>query len=95
MLDTNVVSDLMRDPRGYPKVRIGELGETGLAVSVIVAAELRYGAAKRGSERIEKQVESILSQLIVAPFNRRPIRVTPCCESIFGRSVCRSARTTC
>ena len=43
VLDTNVVSELIRDPHGFPRARILELGEEGLAISVIVAAELRYG----------------------------------------------------
>ncbi len=68
MLDTNVVSELMRDPRGYARTRIAELGDEGLAVSVIVAAELRFGAAKRGSASLAQEIEAILNELDVLPF---------------------------
>ncbi len=67
-LDTNVVSDLIREPRGFARARITELGAEGLAISVIVAAELRYGAVKRGSDRLTKMVDSALSSLVVVPF---------------------------
>ena len=68
MLDTSVVSELMRDPGGYARTRIAELGDEGLAVSIIVAAELRFGAAKRGSEPLARQIEAILGELDVLPF---------------------------
>ena len=68
MLDTNVVSELMRNLRGYARTRIAELGDEGLAVSIIVAAELRFGAAKRGSEPLARQIEAILGELDVLPF---------------------------
>jgi tRNA(fMet)-specific endonuclease VapC len=42
LLDTNVLSDLVRHPRGRIAARIAEVG-----TSIIVAAELRYGAAKK------------------------------------------------
>ena len=68
MLDTNVVSEIMRDPHGFPRARIAELGADGLAISVIVAAELRYSAVKRGSDRLERQIDSAIAKLMVAPF---------------------------
>ena len=48
LLDTNIVSDLVRNPQGRIAVRIAEVGEAAVCTSVIVAAELRFGAAKRG-----------------------------------------------
>lgn len=68
MLDTNVVSYVMRDPQGYAQSRIAELGDERLAVSVIVAAELRFGAAKRGSDSLAQEIEDVLSELDVLPF---------------------------
>jgi tRNA(fMet)-specific endonuclease VapC len=68
MLDTDVVSEILRDPHGFPRDRIAQLGGDGLAISVIVAAELRYGAAKRGSDRLERQIDSAIAKLVVAPF---------------------------
>ena len=52
LLDTNIVSDLIRNPQGTVASRIQKVGEAQVATSVIVAAELRYGAAKKGSARL-------------------------------------------
>jgi tRNA(fMet)-specific endonuclease VapC len=68
MLDTNIVSDLVRNPGGAIARRIAEVGDAGLAVSIIVAAELRFGGAKRGSVALIRQIEAILSGLLVMPF---------------------------
>lgn len=68
LLDTNIVSDLVRNPQGRIATRIAEVGETEVCTSIIVAAELRYGAAKRRSARLSAQVEAILGALPVLPF---------------------------
>jgi hypothetical protein len=46
LLDTNIVSDLVRRPQGRIAEHIRKVGEAQVCTSVIVAAELRYGAAK-------------------------------------------------
>jgi len=68
LLDTNIVSDLVRHPQGRIMERIREVGEGQVCTSVIVAAELRYGAAKRMSRRLTMQVEAVLGALDVLPF---------------------------
>jgi tRNA(fMet)-specific endonuclease VapC len=68
LLDTNMVSDLVRNPQGRVAQRIREVGETQVCTSIIVAAELRYGAAKRASRRLSAQLESVLGALDVLPF---------------------------
>ncbi len=65
LLDTNIVSDLVRHPQGRVAVKIAEIGEQQVATSIIVAAELRYGAAKKGSPRLSAQLEAILGVLDV------------------------------
>src|ERR1700720_454904 len=60
MLDTNIVSDLIRNPQGKVAKRIAKLGEGNICTSVIVAAELRYGCAKSGSKRLLKTVQDLL-----------------------------------
>jgi tRNA(fMet)-specific endonuclease VapC len=67
LLDTNIVSDLVRNPQGRTSAKIAELGEDTVATSIIVAAELRYGAAKKGSQRLAAQLETILAALEVIP----------------------------
>jgi len=67
LLDTNIVSDLVRNPQGRIAMRIAEAGEDAVCTSVIVAAELRYGAAKKGSERLTAQLERVLAGLQIVP----------------------------
>ena len=55
LLDTNIVSDLVRDPQGRVTQRIRKVGEAQVCTSIIVAAELRYGAPKRASPRLTAQ----------------------------------------
>jgi tRNA(fMet)-specific endonuclease VapC len=68
LLDTNIVSDLVRRPHGVVAERIHRIGEASVATSVIVAAELRFGAAKKGSPRLTDRIEAILGVLEVLPF---------------------------
>ncbi len=69
LLDTNILSDLVRNPQGRVAARIAEVGEVAICTSIIVAAELRFGAAKKGSERLTNQVERILSVIDIQPFD--------------------------
>jgi tRNA(fMet)-specific endonuclease VapC len=68
LLDTNIVSDLVRNPQGRVADRIRQVGEKRVCTSIIVSAELRYGAAKRGSARLSAQLEAVLGALEVLPF---------------------------
>jgi len=69
MLDTNIISDLIRNPQGKAAKRIAKVGEDSICTSVIVAAELRYGCAKSGSTRLLKAVEDVLGEISVLPFD--------------------------
>jgi len=69
MLDTNIISDLIRNPRGKAAKRIARLGEDNICTSIIVAAELRYGCAKSGSRRLLKAVEDLLGEINVLAFD--------------------------
>jgi tRNA(fMet)-specific endonuclease VapC len=68
LLDTNVVSDLVRSPQGRVAQHIRKVGEAQVSTSIIVAAELRYGAAKKRSPRLSAQLEAVLGALEVLPF---------------------------
>lgn len=67
LLDTNILSDLIRNPQGPVVARIAQVGEENVCTSLIVACELRFGAAKRGSERLTRQLELVLSAIEVVP----------------------------
>jgi tRNA(fMet)-specific endonuclease VapC len=67
MLDTNIISDLIRNPQGKAAKRIAKVGEDNICTSIIVAAELRYGCAKSGSDRLLRVVEDLLGEIDVLP----------------------------
>jgi len=69
LLDTNILSDLVRHPQGVIKRWIERVGEDAVCTSIIVAAELRVGAAKRGSVALAAQVEKILGAMRVQPLD--------------------------
>lgn len=65
LLDTNIISDLIRNPKGKVAKHIARVGENNVCTSIIVAAELRYGCAKSGSKRLLEAVENLLRELDV------------------------------
>jgi tRNA(fMet)-specific endonuclease VapC len=67
LLDTNILSDLVRQPQGAVARRITEAGEATICTSIIVAAELRFGAEKSGSVKLADQVNLILSAIEILP----------------------------
>ncbi len=67
LLDTNIVSALLNEPQGRLAQRIARAGPANVFTSVIVAAELKYGAVKKGSDRIALWVDGLLQRLEVRP----------------------------
>lgn len=67
LLDTNILSDLIRHPQGTVASKIAAAGEQTVCTSIIVAAELRYGANKSGSRKLADRVDLILSALEILP----------------------------
>ncbi len=68
MLDTNIVSYLIRDPGGRVGDRFARHGDDGVCVSIVTAAELRFGAMKRQSVRLTRRIEEMLSRIDILPF---------------------------
>jgi tRNA(fMet)-specific endonuclease VapC len=69
LLDTNIISDVIRNPDGPAARRIEQVGSKALFTSIIVAAELRYGCAKKGSPKLLARVEGILETIPVLPLD--------------------------
>jgi tRNA(fMet)-specific endonuclease VapC len=67
LLDTNILSALMRAPRGRLAQRVERAGERNVFTSVIVAAELRYGALKNPSRRLNASLDILLEDIEVKP----------------------------
>jgi tRNA(fMet)-specific endonuclease VapC len=69
MLDTNIVSHALRYPHGSAADQMTMAGQLPICVSVVVAAELHFGARKKGSEKLSRQVTGILRTFSVLPFD--------------------------
>jgi tRNA(fMet)-specific endonuclease VapC len=85
LLDTNIVSDLVRQPHGRVRDRIAEVGERQVCTSIIVAAELRYGAAKKASSRLMAQLEAVLGAFDV-------LGIEPPADRVYGELRARLER---
>ena len=69
LLDTNIVSELVKNPQGKLAGKMLASGwEKYSCTSIIVACELRYGAAKKQSPKLTFNVEQVLASLPVLPF---------------------------
>lgn len=65
LLDTNVILRLMKEPVGTSAARLSQVGDERVCTSIIVACELRFGAALRRSERLSLAVERVLQAIPV------------------------------
>jgi len=69
LLDTNILSDLLRNPDGLAAHQIQRVGHHAVCTSIVVAAEMRYGCAKKGSPKLLAKVRSLLDTLPVLPLD--------------------------
>lgn len=70
LLDTNILSDLLKNPQGKVAQKISSLPSEErdlLATGIIVAAELRYGVAKSGSSNLARRVDQLLDAIDILP----------------------------
>ncbi|QYU66652.1 type II toxin-antitoxin system VapC family toxin [Leptolyngbya sp. 15MV] len=68
LLDANILSHAMRNTGGLAARRIQAAAAGECATSIIVAAELRFGAEKRGSAELRRRVEATLHAIPIHPF---------------------------
>jgi len=67
MLDTNVVSALVRDPTGKLRRRADAFGLNDLCLSIVTAGEIEFGIARSGSRRIRVLFDAVLKAMEVLP----------------------------
>jgi tRNA(fMet)-specific endonuclease VapC len=67
LLDTNMISDMVRHPAGRAADRIRELGNDQICTSIVVAAELRFGEMKRGSPLLIARIDAALGAVEILP----------------------------
>jgi tRNA(fMet)-specific endonuclease VapC len=68
LLDTNILSALLRNPTGPVARIIRQHPITEIGTSIIVSSELRFGAIKRNSRKFMEDIEGLLSRLEVFAF---------------------------
>jgi tRNA(fMet)-specific endonuclease VapC len=61
LLDTNILSDLIRNPQGRITDKVSQVGAENICTSIVVAAELRYGAVKKQSARSMRRYAPVWS----------------------------------
>ena len=66
LLDTNILSDIIRTPSGIAAERFAKAERGELGTSIIAAAELRFGYVRVSSKRLEREIEGILSAIEIA-----------------------------
>lgn len=67
LLDTNIVSELIKNPFGIIRARIDHVGADNVFMSVIVAGELQFGVINRGSRRLQQRVHDAFNYIPVWP----------------------------
>ncbi len=69
MLDTNVLSDAIRNPYGRSQAYMQKFARQAICTSAIVASEMRYGVAKKNAPKLSARVEDLLGWIDVRPFD--------------------------
>lgn len=60
MLDTNIVSSIIRQPDGRAAQRLRRQAPGTACMSIVTLAELRFGAARVASVRISQKIDQLL-----------------------------------
>jgi tRNA(fMet)-specific endonuclease VapC len=69
MLDTNIVSEVVRRPAGRTAERTRGVAVSAVGVSAIVAAELRYGVRRNSAFKLGDRIEALLTRYGVIAFD--------------------------
>lgn len=67
LLDTNIISHMIRDPKGPVLEHLESIDPDTVCTSIVVAAEIRFGLIKKGSARLTNQAQRILSVMDILP----------------------------
>jgi tRNA(fMet)-specific endonuclease VapC len=67
LLDTNIISELVKNPREIIFSKIQSIGEEKICTSIVVACELKFGARKKNSPQLLQKIELILDSIEILP----------------------------
>jgi tRNA(fMet)-specific endonuclease VapC len=69
MLDTNALSELVRNPHGPLARKLTAQDPDAVCTSIVAACELRFGARRKGSAPLTQRVEQLLQAMTVLPLD--------------------------
>lgn len=69
MLDTNIVSEVIKNPAGRAAARLMQQPAGAACISIVTAAELRFGARKVRSDRIWNKITDFTAFVPALPFD--------------------------
>ena len=67
LLDTNILSDIARNPNGPAARQLLQVGVDGAGISIVVASEIRFGLVKSGAPRLVERLTQVLAHFEVLP----------------------------
>ena len=67
LLDTNIVSHLIRSPQGPILNRLESILPATVCTSIVVSAEIHFGLKKKASEKLIRQAMRVLSVMDILP----------------------------
>jgi tRNA(fMet)-specific endonuclease VapC len=70
LLDTNIISNLIRNPSGPVYVHLKSILPATACTSIIVSAEIRFGLCKGVSEKLKIQAEKVLGVIDILPLEK-------------------------
>lgn len=68
LLDTNIVSEIVRNPNGNAAKRLAQTADERVAISVIVCCEIEYGLELKSSAKLKQQSDAIIAKFEVLDF---------------------------
>ena len=68
LLDTNIISELVKHPQGLIFHKIQQIGESQVCTSIVVAAELKFGVKNKNSSKLAEKLAIILEAIDILPF---------------------------
>lgn len=70
LLDTNILSDVIKNPQGMAAARILAKPPEAIFTSIVVAAEMRLGVAKKHAEVLAARADALLEHITVVALDR-------------------------
>ena len=70
LLDTNILSNLIRNPSGPVFDRLKSILPATACTSIIVSAEIHFGLSKGASKKLQVQAEKVLEVIDILPLEK-------------------------